>query len=189
MATNKIASYQRLVEDINVKLNSAARVNTDAERQVDATLKKIDADAQSQRKQAVAQRQEAQSEYRKIADMLASDAYQSVNVRIPPMVRPINTSTDISVLAAKQRNISGQIVSLLSAFGRQQKAEAEAAAAQAVAAARARAAAAEALARRRATMNKPVPTPKKKPNIALIVGIAIGVAVVLGIAVAAVLQI
>ena len=28
MATNKIASYQRLVEDINVKLNSAARVNT-----------------------------------------------------------------------------------------------------------------------------------------------------------------
>lgn len=40
MATNKIASYQRLVEDINVKLNSAARVNTDAERQMDATLKK-----------------------------------------------------------------------------------------------------------------------------------------------------
>lgn len=188
---NKVASYQGLVENINVKLNDAVRTNADAERKLSETLKQIDADAKVQRKQAADQLERAQDEYRKIAESLAKGPYAVANVRIPPAVRPAPTDVDTQTLEAKQHNLTVQIRSSLETYIRQKKAEDEAEArrkrAEEEAAARARAAAAAALARRRAMLNQPKPEsepPKKKSNIALIVGVIVGVAVVIGIAVA-----
>lgn len=187
---NKMLSYQKLVEDINVKLNDAVRANNDAERMMSETLKKLDADAQAQRKHAADLLESAQNDYRRVAESLTSGPYAAINVRIPSAVRPVSSDVDPQTLAAKQHNLIVQIRSLAETYIRQKAEEDEAkkrqAEAEAAAAARARAAAAAALARRRALL-KPKPKPKKKPNIALIVGIIVGVVAVIGGIVAAVM--
>lgn len=197
---NKVASYQRLVENINVKLNDAARVNDDAERKMSETLKRLDADVKTQRKQVAEQRERVQDEYRRIADSLASGPYAVANVRIPPAVRAIPSDEDPQTLAAKQHNLAVQIRSSMETYLRQKvredevrKRQAEAEArrrqAEAAVAARARAAAAEALARRQALLNQPKPEPsKKKPNAILIIGIIVGAIAVAGIVAAVVLM-
>lgn len=173
---NKVASYQRLVEDIDARLNDAARVNLEAERKMNETLKRLDNEAQTQRRQIVLQREQAQEEYRKVSTTLASGSYATINVRIPAAVRSVPSNADPQAMAVRQHNLVNQITATLAAYVRQKQAEDEAAA-------RARAAAA-ALARRRALLNRPKPKPSKKLNIPLIVGIVVGVLVVVGAAVA-----
>lgn len=196
MPVNRIASYLKLVENINVKLNGAARVNVDAERTMNETLKKLDTDAKAQRKHAADQRESVKNDYQRMAKSLESGSYAVINVRIPAAVRPLPSDVDPQMLAAKQHNLVVQIRSLSEMYLRQKleedetrKREAEArrrqAEAAAAAAARARAAAAAALARRQALLNQRKPEPsKKKPNVALIVGIVVSVVAIIGIAVA-----
>ncbi|RSX54295.1 hypothetical protein D2E25_0603 [Bifidobacterium goeldii] len=195
MPVNKIVSYQRLVENINVKLEDAVRVNVEAEQKMAQTLKRLDAEARAQRKAVAEQSEHAKADYGRVASSLASGPYAAMNVRIPPAVRPVPSNADPQVLEAQQHNLIVQIRSTAEAYLHQKKAEDEAEArrkqAEAEAAARARAAAAAALARRRAMLNQPKPAPepvKKKPNVALIVGIVVGVVAVIGIAVAVALM-
>lgn len=155
MIRNEAQTYQKLVENIHAQLINASRVNQEAERKQAQLLKELENQAKAARQQQTKLVEQAKQNYRSVADKLISSNYESVGVRIPPMIRPVLNNLDPQSLCTRQNELVRQISRFLDLYLTRKKAEDDAAA-------RARAAAQAALEARRRLMSQPKSEPAKK---------------------------